>query len=384
MSNLSKVVGAILRDITDARSQADLQAREISRLYAADAILRYFPVPRAEVQDIRIELKFAVHTEKIRPGTGKVDPERFGQVLEQFSRSLSGKLQKTWAAVIHEDDKYVDLKKDLLAKSSRAQLQAKVMETLETQLKPEANLPDKNGLSKTLLEQIQPITPPAFVLGSFELRPQPGGSYKALGMQENNQPRFEFTALFENPEKAETSIRSFVETINRPGTRFEHKVAGAKVAELEMKDQRNNVLISGVKVMLSGDEGRLSSSKLGEQLKADLLKTPARKAGGRLFPIRVTQPGVNPRRVNPELKMLKDESLHEAAAMVLQSDIQDLLATLKRLQAEEAQIDLEVIIEPERLKDLPVESISTLVLQTDVRNYAINEDGDVKHLIPER
>ena len=384
MSNLSKVVGAILRDITDARSQADLQAREISRLYAADDILRYFPVPRAEIQDIRIELKFAVHTEKVRPGTGKVDPERFGQVLEQFSRTMAGKLQKTWAAVIHEDEKYVDLKKDLLAKSSRTQLQAKVLETLETQLRPEANLPDKNGLSKTLLDQIKPITPPAYVMGSFELRPQPGVGYKALGMQENNQPRFEFTQLFENAEKGESSIRSFVETIHLPTTRIEHKVAEGHVAELDLKDQRNKVLMSGVKVMLSEDEGRLSSSKLGEQLKVDVLKVPIRKAGGSIFSPRVSLPGAPPRRAIPELKMIKVEALHEAAAGVLQGEIQDFLATLKRLQNEEAQIDLDVIIEPDRLKELPPESISTIVLQTDVRNYSINDDGDLRHLIPEK
>lgn len=384
MSNLSKVVGAILRDITAARSQADLQAREISRLYAADDILRYFPVPRAEVQDIRIELKFAVHSEKVRPGTGKVDAERFGQVLEQFSRSMAGKLQKTWASAIHEDEIYMDLKSNLLAKSSRAQLQAKLLQTLESQLKPEANLPDKRGLHKILLDEIKPITPPAYVMGSFELRPQPGGGYKALGMQDKGQPRFEFTELFENADKAEVSIRSFIETIQLPTTRIEHKVAGAHVAELELKDQRNKVVLSGVKVMLGADEGRLSSSKLGEQLKVDVLKVPIRKAGGSIFSPRVSRPGAPPRRAIPELKMIKDEALHEAAAGVLQGEIQDFLATLKMLQTEEAQIDLDVIIEPDRLKELPPESISTIVLQTDVRNYSINDDGDLRHLIPEK
>lgn len=66
MADLAQVVGGLLRDLAKARFGSDLYARDVARYYEQDGLLRRFPVPRPEVTEVEIDLKFQV---------GSVDPE---------------------------------------------------------------------------------------------------------------------------------------------------------------------------------------------------------------------------------------------------------------------------------------------------------------------
>lgn len=60
MADLQQIVGAILRDLAKARFSADLYSRSIARYYENDYLLRKFPVPRADVEEVEIDLKFSI------------------------------------------------------------------------------------------------------------------------------------------------------------------------------------------------------------------------------------------------------------------------------------------------------------------------------------
>lgn len=60
MADLQQIVGAILRDLAKARFSADLYSRSISRYYENDYLLRRFPVPRADVEEVELDLKFSI------------------------------------------------------------------------------------------------------------------------------------------------------------------------------------------------------------------------------------------------------------------------------------------------------------------------------------
>ncbi len=60
MADLQQIVGAILRDLAKARFGADLYSRSIARYYENDYLLRKFPVPRADVDEVEIDLKFSI------------------------------------------------------------------------------------------------------------------------------------------------------------------------------------------------------------------------------------------------------------------------------------------------------------------------------------
>ena len=64
MAELKAVLGAILVDIAKARVASDICTRDVSLEYAKDPILSEFPVPRVEIKEASIELKFAINEVK--------------------------------------------------------------------------------------------------------------------------------------------------------------------------------------------------------------------------------------------------------------------------------------------------------------------------------
>lgn len=61
MSNeLQDVLGGILSALAQGRNQSDLVSKELSLQYEQDDLMRAFPVPRVELENVQIELKFAV------------------------------------------------------------------------------------------------------------------------------------------------------------------------------------------------------------------------------------------------------------------------------------------------------------------------------------
>ena len=60
MADLHQIFGAVLRDLAKARFSADLYSRSIARYYEANDLLRKFPVPRADIDEVDIDLKFSI------------------------------------------------------------------------------------------------------------------------------------------------------------------------------------------------------------------------------------------------------------------------------------------------------------------------------------
>ncbi len=60
MAELNAIVGTILRELAQARYMSDTYSRHLSKIYERDSMLRMFPVPRAEINEIDLSLKFAI------------------------------------------------------------------------------------------------------------------------------------------------------------------------------------------------------------------------------------------------------------------------------------------------------------------------------------
>ncbi len=60
MPKLSEVLGTILQNVVSARQQSDAYTASILPQYAADKILKHFPVPKIEMKEMELSLKFAI------------------------------------------------------------------------------------------------------------------------------------------------------------------------------------------------------------------------------------------------------------------------------------------------------------------------------------
>ncbi len=88
MADLRDVVGAILRDVTEARGQADLAVRDLVSSYAKDPILRAFTIPRTEIRDLKIDLKVAVRSVDDSPDDRARKEQRVRDVVRSSIASL--------------------------------------------------------------------------------------------------------------------------------------------------------------------------------------------------------------------------------------------------------------------------------------------------------
>jgi len=59
MATLNEVIEAVLKDVAQARAEADQFSANLAKAYKEHPILKTFPVPRLEFNDIEVDLRFA-------------------------------------------------------------------------------------------------------------------------------------------------------------------------------------------------------------------------------------------------------------------------------------------------------------------------------------
>jgi hypothetical protein len=109
MAELKDVLGAALRDIAQSRVISDEFSGEVSHEYEQNPTLSVFPVPRVEIREASINLKFAINSVEKRP----VD--------------LSGRTQAL--ATRHSAQLAAEVFQDLIEKHPRAAEILKVIES---------------------------------------------------------------------------------------------------------------------------------------------------------------------------------------------------------------------------------------------------------------
>jgi hypothetical protein len=92
---IKDVIGAILSDLASARNISDLHSRRLVNYYRQDSLLKYFPVPRAEIKSVNIEMKFAVkmiEEDGTRTSTKK---GKISNVIEKYTFELVNQVSDT-------------------------------------------------------------------------------------------------------------------------------------------------------------------------------------------------------------------------------------------------------------------------------------------------
>lgn len=133
MADLAEFLGIILRSVTQARVTSDLFARDVSRQYQKDPVLIDFPVPRLEVREASIRLRFAVNALERRDVPLA---ELARAVVQEEASALAGQIRREVIEASPEREailqalasKEIDLVKALPAAIERAALEGSVLE----------------------------------------------------------------------------------------------------------------------------------------------------------------------------------------------------------------------------------------------------------------
>jgi hypothetical protein len=133
MADLAEFLGTVFRNLTQARVASDLFSRDVGRQYQKDPVLVEFPVPRLEVKEANIRLRFAVNALERRQIplaelAGPVVQEEASRLTGQLRRELIEASPEREAILRALADKGVDLDKALPAAIERAALEGKALE----------------------------------------------------------------------------------------------------------------------------------------------------------------------------------------------------------------------------------------------------------------
>lgn len=135
MAEIHHILGAIFRDIAQSVFSSDLYSRDISHYYEQDPLLRHFPTPRTQVEEMDVQLKFAI-SNVIQNPTQSVDRESSAATIfidfsydlsEHFFDALSDALEgkqgiarETWRK-LNSLEQRIYLRQDLLKYFQRNQ-----------------------------------------------------------------------------------------------------------------------------------------------------------------------------------------------------------------------------------------------------------------------
>lgn len=154
MAELTQVLGTILKDVAQSRVISDTFSRDISVDYANDPILINFPVPRVEIKQASIALKFAVNAvEQKLPDTDSIVHgyiARYAPVLAQqvFERTVLENPNKEQLLAMLEE-KQTDLQGQLAEKT-----EGLLVESAKTLLsQPEAVSKQLQGMIQQVLRE---------------------------------------------------------------------------------------------------------------------------------------------------------------------------------------------------------------------------------------
>ncbi|OZH52484.1 hypothetical protein AFK68_24100 [Hydrocoleum sp. CS-953] len=95
MTKLKHIIGAILSDISQARVISDNYSRDLRPLYKEDPFLKLLSVPRTDIKEATIDLKFAILSNQNDPiPTSKNDPIPTSKVVIYQHQNYEGACQE--------------------------------------------------------------------------------------------------------------------------------------------------------------------------------------------------------------------------------------------------------------------------------------------------
>jgi hypothetical protein len=89
MPELYQIIGAVLRDVAQARFMSDRYSRQISNQYEKDSLMRTFPVPRVEIDEVEFDLHFGITSVAVDEARRTSQNTAIGALFDAYSISIT-------------------------------------------------------------------------------------------------------------------------------------------------------------------------------------------------------------------------------------------------------------------------------------------------------
>ncbi|MDH5366704.1 MAG: hypothetical protein OEW67_06940 [Cyclobacteriaceae bacterium] len=137
MAQMHHIIGSILRDIAQARVTSDLFSREVSKSYEQDSLLRLFPIPRSEIREMEIDLRFAVAEVGVDPERNDDRDAQLDRIIEQYSELISENIFENLgdSPKARKNEQWQQLLQSWNSENVKSELKTKILEYLDNNTK---------------------------------------------------------------------------------------------------------------------------------------------------------------------------------------------------------------------------------------------------------
>ena len=374
MSQLNSIIASILSDVNEAKSIADEASREIAKSYASDQILRYFPVPRIGIQNLEVEIKYAVQDVEELPINDSQLKKKMADFISVFSRETAKELKKSVGKVIRNHDLYKGLGKAYPSEEWEIEIGETILNVLNKSVQGNdtSKIEEiaKEGMKKSLPE----LFPSVKKSSSLAIIPTETGEYQIIGLDKRGKSEFRVNEKYSSEAKALTEAKSLSSSI---------KANKVKVGSVK-RDNANNLDIAELKVGNKNFEVSIDTKKVGTVTAKSFFEKSLIEKGVQLNRAVIPTPrwmgesvvresgGTN----RPADDFEKDLTLNLLSEKLILKRLPLFQRGISKILSENKITVINVIVDSEEISKAKPETISTMKFTLGSQDFTLMEDED--------
>ncbi|GMQ26077.1 hypothetical protein Aoki45_27590 [Algoriphagus sp. oki45] len=378
MSQLNGIIASILSDINEAKSKADEASREIAKAYASDQILRYFPVPRIGIQNLEVEIKYAVTRVEEKPANPALSKQRLADLAANFSKETAAEIKSQVKNLTQTNELYKGLGNSYPSDDWEKSLSEQIEDTLLEGIKTNDPIKMTSLVKDSFSKSLQPLFPVVQKSASLAVVPLETGEFQVIGLDKKGQSEFAINERFDDSAKALAEAKLFSESL---------KKGKVEVGAIK-KDTDTKTEIAKVKVGNKEVEISASSQKIGAaNSKAFFDKSVSEKAlavnkSTVIKPVwmggisSVRRPGGNNPTPNPKDDFEEDRTMVQLAERVLAKKMPLFESSASKILSENVVTKLQVSVDSEAISKAKPESIATIRFTLGSQDFTLLDDDN--------
>ena len=384
MSQMNQIIASLLSDINEAKSKADESSRNLAQQYAADEILRYFPVPKIGIQNLEVEIKYAIESVEEKPIQSSQSQQRLTAFIQTFSNDTAKEIRAGIRKAIQENELYKSLGTVYPPEAWEKSLSQSIEDGFMGISRASGDLQKAIKTSFESFGKVLPqFLPIAYKSESLAAIPKISGEYQLVGLAKDGTPEFTVSKLYTSEKEALSDARILNTSISTKKVEIveTRKDAVAKVDLARIKAGNQEFMVE----MDSQKVGAVQPKAFFERSfseKSTALNTPIRIApswlSGRIPTVGTPTP---PSSSQPSVELKEDDALKVISETIMKKRLADLEFGISKILNENKATTIQVMVESEKLKQLKPENLATIKFSLSAQDFTMMDDESKKSIL---
>ncbi|MDN3205032.1 hypothetical protein [Algoriphagus sediminis] len=369
MSQLNSIIASILSDINEAKAKADQTSSELARTYAADKILRYFPVPRINIENLEVEIKYAVNSVEEKPIDNAATRKKVNDFIKTFTDETASSVKKAVENVTKTNELYEGISKIYPSKEWELSLKEKMSDILVKSFKPNDPSKTKDLAANGLRNAIPDLLPVVKRSSSMAIVPTDKGDFRLMGLDDQGKSEFLVDKEYDSEAEALKDAKALTSSLKSKKVEVtsvkKDENKKVEIGALKAGNRTFNVLFGGKSI---NDPKPKASLEKAINIKAEVLNKPQRDVPNWL---KASKPAMA--NINPE-KFEDDVSLKLATEKVINERLPLFEQGINDIMSKNMTTVLNVNVDGEAIKNAQPETISTIKFSLSAQDFTLLDD----------